>query len=52
LEEEHIAAKTQRLLDQILALGDNLAELSETLGSPKAAVDVIKFSHAELRANG
>ena len=52
LEEEHIAAKTQRLLDQLLDLGENLAALSDFLGSPMPAVEIVKFSHAELRANG
>ncbi|MGD0764200.1 MAG: hypothetical protein ABR929_13605 [Roseiarcus sp.] len=52
LQEEHIVAKTQRLLDQLLRLGDNLAALGAAVGLPKPAVEIVKFSTVELRANG
>lgn len=52
LEEEHIVSKTQRLLDQLLTLGDNLSELALTAGIQKTAVDLIGFSRAEVKANG
>jgi hypothetical protein len=52
MDEEHIAAKTQRLLDALLLLGDGLAALGATLGLQKAAADLVGFSRAELKANG
>ena len=50
-QEEHIAAKTQRLVAQLLDLGDNLSELGDALGEATAAADVVKFSRAEIEAN-
>jgi hypothetical protein len=52
LKEEHIASKTQRLLDQLLELGDNLSALAATAGISKPAIELVGFSRAELRANG
>jgi len=52
MNEEHIVAKTQRLLDQILALGDNLSSLGTTVGIQKKAKDIAGFSKAALRNNG
>jgi hypothetical protein len=51
-QEEHIVAKTQRLIDQLLELGDNLTELGGTVGLDKAAADIVGISRAELEANG
>jgi hypothetical protein len=35
-QEEHIASKTSRLLDQLLELGDNLSSLADTLSMQTA----------------
>ncbi|MEX0851852.1 MAG: hypothetical protein WD036_01010 [Bauldia sp.] len=50
--EEHIVSKTQRLLDQMLDLGDNLSGLAGAVGIMKSAIDLIGFSWAEVRSNG
>ncbi|MCW8163979.1 hypothetical protein D8B22_06005 [Verminephrobacter aporrectodeae subsp. tuberculatae] len=50
--QEHIVAKTQRLLDQLLDLGDNLSELGENVGLQKPASELVKFSRQEVRENG
>jgi hypothetical protein len=52
LEEEHIVAKTQRLLDQLLNLGNALSDLARIVGIEKSASDLVGFSRAEVRANG
>jgi len=52
LQEEHIASKTQRLLDQLLNLGDNLSKLGAVIGIQRSALDLISISRAEIRANG
>jgi hypothetical protein len=52
LQEEHIVSKTQRLLDQMLELGDNLSALAACVGIDKPAVELVGFSRVELRANG
>lgn len=52
MKEEHIASKTQRLLEALLLLGDGLATLGETIGQQKTAQDLVGFSRAELKANG
>ena len=52
MNEEHIVAKTQRLLDQMLALGDNLSSLGVAVGIQKRAEDIAGFSKAALRGNG
>ena len=52
-DEEHIVSKTQRFLDQLLNLGDQLAALSETVGTAApTATEIVDFSRAELRDNG
>jgi hypothetical protein len=51
-EEEHVAAKVERLADQLLSLGDHLAALSEKLGISKAPTEIVGFSRAEIAANG
>ena len=48
---EHIVAKTQRLLDQLLALGDNLSSLGTAVGIQKKAKDIVGFSKAALIDN-
>lgn len=50
--EEHIVSKTQRLTDQLLDLGDQLATLSATVGMPRDPTDIVGFSRKELRSNG
>jgi hypothetical protein len=52
LKEEHIVAKTQRLLDQLLNFGDKLSALGECVGDRKSAVELVGFSRVEVRANG
>jgi hypothetical protein len=52
LDEEHIAAKTQRLVDQLLGLGDNMACLAGTVGLNRAGAELVKLSRVELHANG
>lgn len=53
LDEEHIVAKGQRLLDRLLDLGDNLSALGAALGLPdKSADQLVGFSRAEIQANG
>lgn len=52
-ELEHIVAKTQRLLEQLLSLGDNLSRLGATVGlEEKTATELVGFSREELNANG
>ena len=50
--EEHIVSKTQRLLDQLLELGDHLEALGTAIGEFKPADQIVGFSRAELNANG
>ncbi|MBF4045885.1 hypothetical protein AQ768_22200 [Burkholderia pseudomallei] len=52
LNEEHVVAKVQRLLDVLLRLGDGLAALGATVGVNKPAVELIGFDRAEVVANG
>jgi len=52
LNEEHIVAKVQRLLDVLLRLGDGLSSLGTTVGLNKAAVELTGFDRAEVAANG
>jgi len=50
--EEHIVSKTQRLLDQLLDLGDHLHILGVKVGTPRTAAEIVKFSRDELQDNG
>lgn len=50
--EEHVVSKTQRLLEQLLTLGDNLSALGIAVGLNRSATDLVGFSRAELHANG
>lgn len=52
LNEEHVVAKVQRLLDVLLRLGDGLSALGSTVGLNKAAVELTGFDRAEVGANG
>ncbi len=53
LDEEHIVSKTGRFVEQLLDLGDHLAELSDAAGAaPRPATEIFKLSRAELRDNG
>ena len=53
-DEEHIVSKTARFVDRLLNLGDQLAALSNAVGTrpPQAATEVVKLSRADLRTNG
>lgn len=51
-DEEHIVSKTQRLVDQLLDLGDQLVALSAIVGMPRDPVEIVGFSRKELRSNG
>jgi hypothetical protein len=52
LGEEHIVSKVDRLLGQLLALGENLSELAAALGIEKSAKDLIGFTRSEVEDNG
>lgn len=52
LNEEHVVAKVQRLLDVLLRLGDGLSALGTTVGLNKSAVELTGFDRAEVAANG
>ncbi|AOK17108.1 hypothetical protein WT26_14530 [Burkholderia cepacia] len=52
LEEEHIVGKTERFLEQLLALGDHLSALGAAFGQEKQAVELIGIERAEIEANG
>ena len=52
LNEEHVVAKVQRLLDVLLRLGEGLSTLGTTVGLNKAAVELTGFDRAEVAANG
>lgn len=53
LDEEHLPAKVHRLLEQVLALGDNLSALGDAVGMPhKDAGQLVGYSRAEVQANG
>lgn len=51
LAEEHVVAKTKRLLDQILDLGDRLSNLGEAVGITREAAELVGFSRTEIEAN-
>jgi hypothetical protein len=52
LDGEHIVNKTQRLLEQILSLGDNLSNLGRTIGIDKPATEWVGFSRDKLAYEG
>jgi len=52
-EQEHIVAKIQRFLEQMLDLGQNLSDLAVALDLDfKPAEQIVGFSRAEIAANG
>ncbi|KTT33945.1 hypothetical protein RSA46_15705 [Pseudomonas oryzihabitans] len=52
LDEEHVVAKVQRLLDVLLQLGDGLSALGAVVGISKSAEELTGFRRAEVEANG
>ncbi len=52
LGEEHIVGKVQRLVEQLLDLGDNLARLAAALGMQNDAESLVGLARAEIEANG
>jgi hypothetical protein len=52
LNEEHIVAKVQRLLDVLLRLGDGLAALGATVELNKSAVEWTGFDRVEVADKG
>lgn len=52
MKAEHIVAKTQRLLDQLLWLGDNLSRFGASVALEKTATELVGFSREQLQANG
>ncbi|WAL82920.1 hypothetical protein OYT13_00020 [Pandoraea sp. XJJ-1] len=50
--EEHIAAKTQRFVAALLALGDNLSRLGAIVGEKRSAEELVGLSATEIRDNG
>ena len=49
--EEHVVSKTQRLVDELLDLGDDLGRLADKIGVSKPTDPVFGFHRAELKAN-
>lgn len=49
--EEHVVAKTARLVDQLLDLGDNLEELAASVGLQKSAADIVGLSRDAIARN-
>lgn len=52
LNEEHVVAKVQRLLDVLLRLGDSFAALGVKVGLHKSASELTGFDRAEVETNG
>lgn len=52
LNEEHVVAKVQRLLDVLLQLGDGLVSLGTIVGQHKSTAELIGFNRNEVIANG
>ncbi len=52
MDEEHVVARTQRLLDALLRLGDALAALGQTIGLQKSAQELTGFDRTKLAGNG
>jgi hypothetical protein len=51
-EEEHIASKAQRLLDELLKLGITLSQIVNMVGQEKSAEDIVGFSAVDIHNNG
>jgi hypothetical protein len=52
LEEEHIVAKVNRLLEALLDLGENLSQLGTIFGLDKSGATITGFDRVEVLANG
>lgn len=52
LHEEHIVAQTQRLLEALLVLGDQLSKLGASVGLNKSSAELVGFDLSEIQANG
>lgn len=52
MDEEHVVAKVQRLLDVLLRLGTGLSELGAIVGLNKTPEELTGFDRAEVAANG
>lgn len=52
LDEEHVVAKVQRLVDVLLRLGDGLAVLGNSLGLSKSAAELVGFDREKLLQAG
>nr|WP_295075713.1 hypothetical protein [uncultured Roseateles sp.] len=52
LAGEHVPSKTQRLLTQLLNLGDNLAKLGQVAGIAKTPAEWVGFERAKLDYSG
>ena len=52
LNEEHIASKTQRFLNELLKLGEHLSQLGKKVGQEKSAEELVGFSASDIGANG
>jgi len=50
--EEHIPAKVQRMLDQMLAFGDHLSVLARGYGIDRQPAEIVTFDRGELGRNG
>ncbi len=51
-QEEHVVSKTQRLVDELLDLGDDLGRLADKIGVSKPTDPVFGLRRAELQADG
>lgn len=52
LEEEHVAAKVDRLLEALLRYGEGLSALGDSIGVDFSPEDLVGFNRAEVNANG
>lgn len=50
--EEHMVAKTDRYVEQLLRLAELLCALGQKFGEPETANEIVTISRTELRANG
>lgn len=50
--EEHIVGKTDRLVAELLDLGDNLFRLGKLAGFTHTPIELVGFSREEIAANG
>ena len=52
INEEHVVAKVQRLLNAVLSLGDSLSTLGAVVGLKKSTSKLTGFDRSEVKANG